>query len=128
MPGQVFDAWAGRRLADVARATPAMTTQLFMRILLSENDLSRTIRHSAEPPGMDTCLAGAPNDSVHGGLGNDYYHADAHVERAKHLGAVDPTSILQLPEDVWNLPGRNIDDSVEVRRQRAIQVAWQPTT
>src|SRR5262245_47162347 len=105
-----------------------MTTQLFIRILLSENDLARAIRHVAKPPSMDARRARGLDESIHGGLGNDHRHPAAHVERAKHLGAVDAAGLLQLSEDVWNLPSRRIDHSVEILWQRAIQVTWQPTT
>src|SRR5262245_61937267 len=105
-----------------------MTTQRFMRILLIENDLTRTTRHVAKPPSMNPRSARALDDAIRGGFGNDHHHADAHVERAKHLGAVDAASLLQLPEDVWNLPRRSLDHSVEVLRQCAIEVAGQATT
>src|SRR5262245_60437082 len=98
-----------------------MTTQLFMRILLSENDLTCAVRHMAKAPSMDSSRAGRLDRCISSGFGGDHYHADAHVERPKHLGAVDAARILQLPEDVWNLPSRSIDHCVKVPRQRAIQ-------
>ena len=54
------------------------------------------------------------------------HHADAHVERLLHLGAVDAAPRGDQPEDRRRRPGAPLDHGLQAGGQHPLQVAGQP--
>src|SRR2546423_10524251 len=84
---------------------------------------ARALDDLADLPRVDLA-GGQEREGPVGVFGSDHgEHADAHVERALHLRALDPAPGLHEIEDRLGPPGGPVDDRVGVVRQYPRQVA-----